>query len=150
MEYTCLNWEGGARIHLSLLDKIQDRAKRIISQTWPGSPGVETNSLQHWRDVAGLKVLHEAQQNNLRSLKQQWRIGHYPTGADLNMFALMIPRARTTQSKGILHINTVIYGLIYVMKMYYHFIFIYIYLNRMWILYLNKSIDEFPINVVLK
>ena len=101
MEYACLTWNGAASSHLSLLDKIQRRAGRLMSHTWSASQDIHLQSLQHRRDVSGLTVLYKAQQmdvSHLSPLKQQWRRRTYSTReADHNIFALEVPRVRTSQ-----------------------------------------------------
>ena len=57
MEYSSLSWGGAAAMHLSLLDRVQGRARRIIMD---GDPTYHPrlDSLQHRRDVAGLTVMY--------------------------------------------------------------------------------------------
>lgn len=71
---------------------------------WPGSQRVETDTLEHRMNVAGLTVLFKAQQDNvshLTSLKQQCTKF---LESVLSMFARELHN-----SKFILHVNAVIY-----------------------------------------
>lgn len=73
LEYSCLTWGGAASTHLALLDKIQERAWRIITDRQPEHlPTLQT--LQHRRDVA--TTLYKIQQEgveHLRTLRQPER-----------------------------------------------------------------------------
>jgi len=57
LEYSCLSWGGANTTHLGLLDKIQERAKRIIKDRTSDLP-LNLDSLQHRRDVAGLTTMY--------------------------------------------------------------------------------------------
>ena len=75
LEYAPLAWGGAAAKHLSLLDRVQDRARSIIQD---GDPTQEPHlqNLQHRRDVAGLTTLYKIQQQrtaHLQPLRQPAR-----------------------------------------------------------------------------
>ncbi|XP_063881613.1 LOW QUALITY PROTEIN: probable G-protein coupled receptor CG31760 [Scylla paramamosain] len=69
------SWGGAANKHLALLDKVQDRAARLIRNSELGlQPALHT--LQHRRDVAGLTVMFKVQQQRvpyLQALRQPAR-----------------------------------------------------------------------------
>ncbi|XP_045117635.1 uncharacterized protein LOC123508165 [Portunus trituberculatus] len=74
LEYACLAWGGAASKHLALLDKVQDRAARLIRESELGfHPTLHT--LQHRRDVAGLTVMFKVQQQRWEDAnwEQLWR-----------------------------------------------------------------------------
>ena len=52
LEFACLAWMGVANKHLNLLDKVQDRAARLITDS---DAGHETRR----RDVAGFTVVYK-------------------------------------------------------------------------------------------
>ena len=58
LEYSCLAWGGAASRHLSLLDRVQARAVRLIRGR-EGGQEPSLQALQHRRDVAGLTVMHK-------------------------------------------------------------------------------------------
>ncbi|KAG0722442.1 hypothetical protein GWK47_044460 [Chionoecetes opilio] len=75
MEYACLGWGGAANKHLALLDKVQDRALRLIRNSGAGQEP-RLHSLQHRRDVAGLTVMYKVHQqrvHHLHTLRQLLR-----------------------------------------------------------------------------
>ena len=78
MEYSCLAWGGAASSHLTLLDKIQRRAERLIREG-PSQQEIGRrclHSLQHRRDVAGLATLYKIQEQrapHLQELRQPLR-----------------------------------------------------------------------------
>lgn len=98
LEFACLAWGGAANIHLVLLDKVQDRATRLIRDSrnsW--EPRLQT--LQHRRDVAGLTVLFKVQHQrepHLQSLHQPHRRTQASTrSATSAPEQLVQPRCRT-------------------------------------------------------
>ena len=69
LEYACLAWGGAASKHLALLDKVQDRAERLIRDSeLDFHPTLHT--LQHRRDVAGLTVMFKVQQQRVAHLQE--------------------------------------------------------------------------------
>lgn len=99
LEYSCLTWGGAASTHLALLDKIQERAWRIITDRQPEHlPTLQT--LQHRRDVAGLTTLYKIQQEgveHLRTLRQPEReVTANTRSAEAAPTALVVQRCRTT------------------------------------------------------
>lgn len=84
MSWSCMPWT-----HLNLLEKFQDYANCIISQTWLDSPRFKKDAFQNRWEMAGFTILYKTLQDNvphLTSLKQHCRTGHYPTRATLIMF----------------------------------------------------------------
>ena len=68
LEYACLAWGGAARRHLAFLDKVQDRAVRLITDSNAG-PVPHLHTLQHRRDVAGLTVVFKVQEKHVSHLQ---------------------------------------------------------------------------------
>lgn len=98
MEYSSLAWGGAAKKHLSLLDKVQARAVRLIKDS--GADRDPTlHSLQHRRDVAGLTVMFKVQQQrvpHLNALRQPLRQTEVTTRAVAQCPGqLLHPRCRT-------------------------------------------------------
>ncbi|KAK4315303.1 hypothetical protein Pmani_013474 [Petrolisthes manimaculis] len=60
LEYSCLAWGGAAPSHIAVLDKVQQRAERIIWDGQQRQPGALL-CLQHRRDVAGLTTFFKAE-----------------------------------------------------------------------------------------
>ena len=98
LEYACLTWGGASSSHLSLLDRVQARAVRLIRDKTEWVPQLHT--LQHRRDVAGLTVLYKVQQlcvGHLQPLRQPPRRAHVATRAvTLAPEQLLQPHCRTT------------------------------------------------------
>ena len=98
LEYACLAWGGAANKHLGLLDKVQDRAARLISDNNVG-PVPHLHALQHRRDVAGLTVVFKVQEkyvSHLQELRQPHRRAQVTTRAvTLAPRELSRPRCRT-------------------------------------------------------
>ena len=96
LEYACLAWGGAANKHLALLDKVQERAARLIREAGH-QPALQ--SLQHRRDVAGLTVMFKVQLQcvpHLQSLRQPPRQAQVPTRAVTSApEELLVPRCRT-------------------------------------------------------
>ncbi|KAK3857130.1 hypothetical protein Pcinc_036597 [Petrolisthes cinctipes] len=69
LEYSCLAWGGAAPSHISVLDKVQRRAERIIWDGQQRQPGA-LQCLQHRRDVAGLTTFFKAQVRRTPHLNQ--------------------------------------------------------------------------------
>ena len=62
MEYSPLVWSSCPPSYLRLLDKVQDRARRLVEfKKLEGELPIFFQSLQHRRDVAGLCVLYKVQ-----------------------------------------------------------------------------------------
>ncbi|XP_045121812.1 uncharacterized protein LOC123510597 [Portunus trituberculatus] len=125
MEYAPLTWMSSARSHLTLLDKVQRRAERLISnarqQHLPRQPWrqrqqqqqqqqqrqedrqVLRDTLDHRRKVAALTVLHKAQIQNvphLADLRATWRRSERNTRTVLsNDLLLEAPRSRSSTHK---------------------------------------------------
>lgn len=99
LEYSCLAWGGAANKYLTLLNKIQDRAVRII-QGGQTQYQPDLHTLQHRRDVAGLTTLFKVQQQNvshLQELRQPARQAQVRTrAAETAPAALVQPRCRTS------------------------------------------------------
>ena len=67
IEYASLSWGGAANKHLSLLDKMQRRASRIIRGNTQTE--VTLDSLQHRRDVSGMCVMYRVHQQTVSHLQ---------------------------------------------------------------------------------
>ncbi|XP_045106831.1 uncharacterized protein LOC123501859 [Portunus trituberculatus] len=83
LEYSCLAWGGAASRHLSLLDRVQARAVRLIKDSGARNEP-KLHSLQHRRDVAGLAVMYKIQQQripHLQALRQPLRRAQVTTRA---------------------------------------------------------------------
>ncbi|XP_045105076.1 uncharacterized protein LOC123500423 [Portunus trituberculatus] len=98
LEYASLAWGGAARTHLALLDKVQERAARLIKGNNTGQePCLHT--LQHRRDVAGITVMykvHVCHVSHLEALRQPSRLDEVHTRAvTLAPKELLQPRCRT-------------------------------------------------------
>ncbi len=126
MEYCPLSWMSSAQCHLSLLDKVQRRAERLIhdsrSQQQQQHPQVrdrqrrqqqqqqqhqqpagqhrQLDSLEHRRRVGALTVLHKAQVQHtphLAALRVPWRRSERTTRTAVSELLLEVPRAHTTR-----------------------------------------------------
>ncbi|XP_050704952.1 uncharacterized protein LOC126990373, partial [Eriocheir sinensis] len=98
LEYACLAWGGAAHRHLAHLNRVQDRAERLIrSSSTAWDPQLQP--LQHRRDVAGLTVMFQVQQlrqPHLQELYQQRRRNLVTTRAVVSApEQLLQPRSRT-------------------------------------------------------
>ena len=98
LEYSCLAWGGAASRHLSLLDRVQARAVRLIRGSAGGrEPALQT--LQHRREVAGLTVMYKVQQQrvpHLQPLRQPLRRARVTTRAVTSVpEELLLTRCRT-------------------------------------------------------
>ncbi|XP_063869600.1 uncharacterized protein LOC135105396 [Scylla paramamosain] len=82
LEYSSLAWGGEATRHLSLLDRVQTRAVRLIKDSGDRNEP-KLHSLQHRRDVAGLVVIYKIQQRilHLQALRQPLRRAQVTTRA---------------------------------------------------------------------
>ena len=98
LEYACLAWGGAANTHLTLLDKVQARAVRLIRDGGTGREP-QLHTLQHRRDVAGLSVMFKVQQQrvcHLQPLRQPQRRAQITTRTvTLAPQELLQPRCRT-------------------------------------------------------
>ena len=87
-----------ARRHLALLDKVQDRAVRLIADNKAG-PVPHLHTLQHRRDAAGLTVVLKVQEkhvSHLQDLRQPKRRAPVITRTvALAPSELLQPRCRT-------------------------------------------------------
>jgi len=101
MEYAPLTWSSCPPSYLGLLDKIQQRAQRLICLKAPpdqSSPLMQP--LQQRRDVAGLCVIyktHKQSAPHLTALRQPWSQphGHATRVAATGDDQLVVPFART-------------------------------------------------------
>ena len=98
LEYASLAWGGAASKHLALLDKVQDRAARLIRDRELGfHPTLHT--LQHRRNVGGLTVMFKVQQKrvaHMQELQQPARHAEIATRAVTRAPGeLLQPRCRT-------------------------------------------------------
>ncbi|XP_045101390.1 uncharacterized protein LOC123498345 [Portunus trituberculatus] len=113
MEYAPLTWMSSARCHLSLLDKVQRRAERLISgathhqQHQPHwrrrqrqQEEQQRHDLEHRRRVAALTVLHKAQVQrvpHLTDLRATWRRHEVGTRTvSANDLLLEVPRSHSS------------------------------------------------------
>ncbi|KAG0727862.1 hypothetical protein GWK47_003922 [Chionoecetes opilio] len=98
MEYACLGCSGADNKHLALLDKVQDRAVRLIRDSGAGQEP-RLHSLQHRRDVAGLTMMYKVHQqrvHHLHTLRQPLRRAQVTTRTvALAPAELLQPRCRT-------------------------------------------------------
>ena len=102
MEYSHLVWSSCPPSYLRLLDRIQERAKRLIERKRNDEdPPVRFQSLQHRRNVAGLCVLYKVNvlhNRHLAPLQLHAASSSYNTrGAAVTGYELEIPFARTEQ-----------------------------------------------------
>lgn len=103
MEYSPLVWSSCPPSYLHLLNKIQERARRLIESKRDGnSPPILLQPLQHRRNVAGLCVfykVHILRVMHLASLRLPAARSHYNTrGAPRSSLEqLEVPFARTEQ-----------------------------------------------------
>ena len=121
MEYCPLAWMSSAKCHLSLLDKVQRRAERLINgagrreqqpQQQSLHPGRQQrqqqqqlqpcllDSLEHRRRVGALTVLHKAQIRqtpHLAALRVPWRRSERTTRAVVSDVLLEVPRTRSVR-----------------------------------------------------
>ena len=100
LEYCCLAWGGAAPTHLAMLDKIQRRAERIISEGHADVHRRALLTLQHRRTVAGLTTLYKVQElrvPHLQPLRQPPRHVEIRTRAvNEAPSALAVPRSHTS------------------------------------------------------
>ena len=102
LEYSPLTWGGAAQTHLKILDRVQERAERIITEDEPHH-ATTLQSLQHRRDVSGLSTLYKIQQEriaHLQSLRQPTRqVQRTTRSVERIPEALAEPRCRTEHYK---------------------------------------------------
>ena len=129
MEYSPLAWLSSAQLHLSLLDKVQRRAERLIyeaddqghqdaAQQRPNPrshQGVPTHqlldSLEHRRRVGALTVLHKAQVQHvphLTTLQVPRRRSERTTRTVVSDLFLEVPRCRTVRCQRAFSHDTVV------------------------------------------
>jgi len=104
MEYSPLVWSSCPPTYLHLLDKIQERAQRLVNSKLQNQHSVQFQSLQHRRNVSGLCVFYKIQQNkppHLASLHLPTSRPIYNTryGANNQGYEVQVPFARTEQYK---------------------------------------------------
>lgn len=102
MEYSPLVWSSCPPSYLHLLDKVQDRAHRLVeNKRQEHNTPIIFQSLQHRRDVSGLCVffkIHKLKSNHLASLRLPASTStHHTRRAYLTGNELLIPFARTEQ-----------------------------------------------------
>ena len=111
MEYSPLTWMNSAQCHLSLLDQVQRRAERLISdargqhqhqrpQRRRQQQQQQLDSLDHRRRVGALTVLHKAQVQHtphLAALRVPWRRNERTTRTAVSDLLLEVPRVHTTR-----------------------------------------------------
>ncbi|XP_045124037.1 uncharacterized protein LOC123511993 [Portunus trituberculatus] len=100
MEYAPLTWSSCLPSYLGLLDKVQDRARRLIStKVLPDEQAPLLQPLQHRRDVAGLCAtykIHKEGAPHLSALRQPWAAPHpHSTREACTENHLTVPFART-------------------------------------------------------
>ena len=97
LEFSCLAFGGAANKHLALLDKVQNRAARLIMSAAGEEPHLHT--LQHRRDVAGLTVMFKVQVirvSHMQELHQPSREAHVTTRSVTHTPGeLLLTRSRT-------------------------------------------------------
>ena len=89
MEYAPLVWSSCPRSYLRLLDKVQERAQRLVNNKRHEEQQVNFQSLQHRRAVSGMCVLYKVQ------------VKGYPQLADLRLPPALRP-ARSTRQANVL------------------------------------------------
>ncbi|MPC79400.1 hypothetical protein E2C01_073926 [Portunus trituberculatus] len=98
IEYSSLAWGLAANKNLPLLNKVQDRATRLIS-SGDTDPEPHLHTLQHRRDVVGLTVLFKVQEDRVshfQPLKQPRSLSPVATRAVVQTPGELIqPRCRT-------------------------------------------------------
>ena len=109
MEYAMLSWSSCPQTYLRLLDKIQERAQRIIEyKRSPLDLPHSFQTLQHRRDVAGMcvfykvQVLRTAHLDSLR-LPSTINTGHNTRSTNNLDHKVVIPFSRTEQYKRTFH-----------------------------------------------
>ena len=109
MEYAMLSWSSCPQTYLRLLDKIQERAQRIIEyKRSPLDLPHSFQTLQHRRDVAGMCVFYKVQVlciAHLDSLRLPSTIntGHNTRSTNNLDHKVVIPFSRTEQYKRTFH-----------------------------------------------
>ena len=101
LEYGFLAWISCPRSHLTLLDKVQRRAERLIASVGEQEQQPPLDSLEHRRMVGALTVLHKAQVQqvpHLGGLRIPWR---QPTRSTRSVQSsdcqVEIPRSRSVR-----------------------------------------------------
>ena len=101
MEYAPLTWSSCPPSYLGLLDQVQHRAQRLITDKAPPlQQPAPMQSLQHRRDVAGLCVMykvHKQSAPHLASLRQPWAapLSHATRDSRWRERQVTVPFART-------------------------------------------------------
>nr|XP_053641009.1 uncharacterized protein LOC128694747 [Cherax quadricarinatus] len=101
LEYAPLSWFACPPSHLRLLDRVENRARRLISRLDPSWMDLSfQQSLQHRRDVGGLTVMYKAnivKIPHLDPLRGQRETSFYATRrAESSNFTLAVPFSRTS------------------------------------------------------
>ncbi|XP_047502991.1 uncharacterized protein LOC125048371 [Penaeus chinensis] len=97
LEYAPLTWISCPASYLSLLDKVDERARRIINECGGGVGFVgPAYSLQHRRDVAGVTALHKATFLDIPWLSALRGTPMRRTYATTSPPGLFVPRSRTS------------------------------------------------------
>ena len=105
MEYSPLTWSSCPPSYLTLLDKVQQRAQRLVQLKMQGnSPPIHFQPLQKRRDVSGLCVMYKAHKLNtphLSALRLQQAASptHNTRTSHSRSSELQVPFARTEQYK---------------------------------------------------
>ncbi|MPC50576.1 hypothetical protein E2C01_044405 [Portunus trituberculatus] len=84
LEYTCLLWDGAVPSHIPVLDRIQQRAEKLIEDGFPeqeATPIHSQHSLQHHRDMAGLATLYKVQEQWVSNLQELHLPPHHITNS---------------------------------------------------------------------
>lgn len=100
LEYSSLAWMSSPRTHLTILDKVQRRAEKLISSANHEESTICLDTLEHRRRVASVTVMHKAQVQHvphLDRLRLPWRQSQRSTRTALSSDCLVeIPRSQTS------------------------------------------------------
>lgn len=100
LEYAPLSWQGCPPSHLRLLDKVEERACRLIASLEAGQVRQQMHqTLQHRRDVAALTVLYKANVKKITHLQplqvQKGERVRNTRNSLINSWPLVVPFSRT-------------------------------------------------------